>query len=288
LFDIQTKKGLLMVEIFTDSCSDLRPEQIAEHHLHIVPLYVHFDDQAFLDGVTISPPELFERVKQTGSLPKTSAPSMQTFVDSFAPADELVYVGISSRLSASIQSALLAKAELGNKEIYVIDSLTLSSAIGLLALKAAQLRDEGKSAREISDELKTWVPKTHCAFVIDTLDYLYMGGRCSAMSKVVGSMLKIRPIIEVAPDGTLGVKTKVGGSRKKALSALLDDFKSNISTIDLSRVFITHTSSNEDAEALKDELLKIAPIKEVCISNAGATIASHCGPGTIGILYLNK
>jgi len=277
-----------MVEIFTDSCCDLSAEQIASNHLHVIPLYVHFKDETYLDGVTITPPQLFEMVKQTGVLPKTSAPSIPTFSDQFGTADEAVYIGISSRLSASVQNAILAKTELGEREIHVLDSLTLSSAIGLLVLKAAQFRDEGKSAAAIAKELTSWIPRTCCSFAIDTLDYLYMGGRCSAMTKVVGSMLKIRPIIEVARDGTLGVKTKVGGSRKKALASLTDDFKSKMPNIDMRRVFITHTSTDEDAEALKAELIKIAPIQEVCMTHAGATIASHCGPGTIGVLYFTK
>ena len=217
-----------MVELFTDSCCDLNAEQIAENRLHVIPLYVHFNDQTYLDGVTITPSQLFDMVKQTGVLPKTSAPSMPTFAAQFAQADESVYVGISSRLSASIQNALLAKTELDKSEIYVVDSLTLSSAIGLLTLKAAQLRDEGRSAEEIVTGISTWVPKTNCSFVIDTLDYLYMGGRCSAMSHLIGSVLKIRPVIGVNSDGTLGVKTKVGGSRKKALNTLLDNFKANV------------------------------------------------------------
>lgn len=277
-----------MVELFTDSCCDLNAEQIAEYRLHVIPLYVHFNDQTYLDGVTITPPQLFELVKQTGVLPKTSAPSMPTFAAQFAQADEAVYVGISSMLSASIQNAVLAKTELDRSNIYVVDSLTLSSAIGLLTLKAAQLRDEGRSASEIVAGVTAWVPKTNCSFVIDTLDYLYMGGRCSSMSHLIGSVLKIRPIIEVNKNGTLGVKTKVGGSRKKALKTLLDDFKSNVSNIDMQRVFITHTYCDDDANELKAELLKIAPIEEVCISYAGATIASHCGPNTIGILYFDK
>ncbi len=115
-----------------------------------------------------------------------------------------------------------------------------------------------------------------------------MGGRCSCMSHLIGSVLKIRPIIEVNKNGTLGVKTKVGGIRKKALNTLLDNFKANVNDIDLQRVFITHTYCDDDANELKEELFKIAPIEEVCITYAGATIASHCGPNTIGILYFNK
>ena len=132
------------------------------------------------------------------------------------------------------------------------------------------------------------VGRVHTSFIIDTLDYLYMGGRCSAMENVVGSLLKIRPIIEVRPDGTLGVKEKTRGTRKKALGSMLADFEAHLSQVDLHRVFVTHTGCDADAAFLKEELLKIAPIEEVCITQAGATVASHCGPDTIGILYLEK
>lgn len=277
-----------MVDIFADSCCDLSPEQIKQHNIHIIPLYVQIKDQTYLDGETILPPQLFELVKETGVLPKTSAPSMPTFAAQFNAVGDALYIGISSKLSASVHNALLAERELNRENIFVVDSLTLSSAIGLLVLKAAELRDQGMSAKDISDQIRNLVPNTYCSFSIDTLDYLYMGGRCSAMSHVVGSVLKIRPVIEVKKDGTLGVKTKVGGSRKKALLALLEDFKSQLNKIDLQRVFITHTYCDEDAAFLKSELLKMAPIKEVSITYAGATISSHCGPNTIGILYFTK
>lgn len=126
------------------------------------------------------------------------------------------------------------------------------------------------------------------SFVIDTLDYIYMGGRCTVVQHVVGSLLKIRPIIEVFHDGTLGIKEKVNGSRKKALDTLLVSFKNKLPNIDLHRVFITHTFCEEDANYLKEELLKLAPIEEICLSTANATIASHCGPNTIGILSFSK
>lgn len=277
-----------MVEIFTDSCSDLSPEQITKNNIQVIPLYVQMKDETFLDGETIFPPQLFDMVKASGVLPKTSAPSMPTFAQRFKSAGDAVYIGISSKLSASVQNAILAKNELNRQNVYIVDSLTLSSAIGLLVLKAAEYRDQGMSAEEIHSRVQDLVTRTYCSFTIDTLDYLYMGGRCSAMSMVVGSVLKIHPVIEVNKDGTLGVKKKVGGSRKKTLNSLLEDFKAELDTIDLDRVFITHTYCDDDAEYLKSELLKMAPIKDVAITHVGATVASHCGPNTIGILYFVK
>jgi DegV family protein with EDD domain len=199
----------------------------------------------------------------------------------------MIFIGIGSKLSGTMQSAYLAKAELPERRIYPIDSQNLSSGIGLLVLKAAELRNEGIPIEKIVKEIEITVPKVRTAFIIDTLDYLYKGGRCSALSNFIGSMLRIRPVIAVR-DGALGVKDKIGGSRKKALDSLLVDFKKNLPQIDLHRVFVTHTGCDDDAIYLKTGLMEIAPIEEIDITYAGATISSHCGPNTIGILYILK
>ena len=253
-----------------------------------MPLNVFINNQTFHDGENISIGELFLKVEQTGELPKTSAPSLLEFNSFFSPVDNGVYIGISSELSATMNVAIQSLKTFPNKDIRLIDSKNLSSGIGLLVLKAAELRDQGLSLDEIEKEIRNTVPKVHTAFVIDTLEYLYKGGRCSAMENIMGSLLHIRPIINVREDGTLGVKEKISGSRKKALNALLADFERNQANIDLHRVFITHSGCEEDAETLLKSLLEMAPIEEICITVAGATIASHCGPAAIGILYLMK
>jgi DegV family protein with EDD domain len=276
------------MEIFTDSCADLSPELIRRFNIHIVPLGVIIGENTYNDGVDITAPELFEKVKMQGKLPTTSAPSQAAFIEAFKPYDSLIYIGISSKLSASNQNAQIAAKNLPDKDIRIIDSLNLSTGIGLLVLKAAELRDAGKSIDEIEKNILALVPKVNTSFVIDTLDYLYMGGRCTSMEHLMGSLLKIRPVIEVRHDGTMNVKEKISGSRKKALDSMLIDFKSKIPNIDTDRVFITHPNSDEDALYLKEELLKLASINEICITHAGATISSHCGPACIGILFMTK
>jgi DegV family protein with EDD domain len=276
------------MQIITDSCADLAPEQIKKFNIRVVPLGVFVDNKTYSDGVDITPQILFDKVKVSGKLPNTSAPSTAAFTEAFIAADSSIYIGISSKLSASNQSALVAAKSLPGKDIRVVDSFNLSTGIGLLVLKAAELRDQGKSLDEIENTIHTLVPRVNSSFVIDTLDYLFMGGRCSSMEHIMGSLLKIRPIIEVKSDGTLGVKEKISGSRKKALDSMLSDFSKKLSNIDLDRVFVTHAAAEEDALYLKEELLKMASIKEVCITSAGATISSHCGPNTIGILFLTK
>jgi DegV family protein with EDD domain len=276
------------MEIFADSCSDLSPELIQKFNIHVIPLGVIVGEETYSDGVDITPAQLFEQVKTTGKLPSTSAPSTGAFIKAFEQCDSGIYISISSKLSASNQNAQIAVKNLPGKDIRVVDSLNLSTGIGLLVLTAAELRDQGKSLDEIEKTLQGKILKVNTSFVIDTLDYLYMGGRCTSMEHLMGSLLKIRPIIEVKLDGSLGVKEKVSGSRKKALDSMLNEFKRKLPNVDLNRVFLTHAVSDVDAVYLKDELLKLAPIKEICITNAGATISSHCGPNCIGILFMSK
>ncbi len=277
-----------MVKIIADSCCDLSPELIKEYNIEIIPLNVLVNGTNFLDGVELSPEHLFEAVKVTGKLPKTSAPSVAAFAQIFEKYSEFIYISISSKLSASFQSAVIALESLPKVQGKLIDSLSLSTGIGLLVLKAAELAQQGKSLAEITEKITALIPKVNASFVIDTLDYLHMGGRCSSMEHVVGSLLKIRPVIEVRKDGTLGVREKVSGSRKKGLAALLENFNKLKDTVDPSRVFVTHTVCIEDALYLKSEIEKIMEVNEICITDAGATIASHCGPNTIGILFLTK
>jgi DegV family protein with EDD domain len=170
----------------------------------------------------------------------------------------------------------------------VIDSKNLSGGIGLLALKASELRDAGRSALEIEGVILKMIPRIRTSFVIDTMDYLYKGGRCSGLQAFTGSVLKIHPVIEVDSAGTLGVKAKFRGGRQKSLRYLLDDFKLNIESIDPGRIFITHVMCREDAEIIRDEIRAMITSEEIHITEAGSVIASHCGPGTIGILYCTK
>lgn len=277
-----------MLNICTDSTADLSKELIAKNCLNIIPLTVILDGKAYQDQVDISLTELFQSVEQTGILPRTSAPSIPEFVARFNGPGDILYIGISSQLSGAYQHSMLAAEMIKNKDIRLIDSLNISTGIGLLALKAAEFRDLGKSLEEIESEIRKTIPKVRTSFTIDTLDYLYLGGRCSAIQNIVSSLLKIRPVIEIRPDGTLGVKEKIRGSRSKALNSMLDAFKNSLIEIDLQRVFITHTGCDEDADYLKAELAKIAPIQEICITTAGCVVASHCGPNTIGIIYLEK
>ena len=159
---------------------------------------------------------------------------------------------------------------------------------GCWAIKAAEWRDEGLSATEIGERLRAAVPKVHASFVIETTEYLYKGGRCSALQSIVGSLLHIRPVIAVEPDGTMGVRAKIHGSRKKALDYLLADLDQHKAVLDPARVFVTHTGCEADAATLAEAVREIVAPQEVLITRAGCVITSHCGPDTIGILYMER
>jgi DegV family protein with EDD domain len=277
-----------MVRIITDSTADLGHEIANQANINVIPLSVIIGGNTYHDGEDIDQFRLFDLIRQTGELPKTAAPSMGEFHEFFDGQDDIIFIGISSKLSATIQNAALTARELPAGKVRVIDSLNLSSGIGLLALAAADLRDQGLSAAEIEKEIIRRLPDTRMSFMIDTMEYLYKGGRCTALQSIFGTMLKIHPIIEMQPDGSLGVKDKAYGSRKKSMQLLLDNLEKHLDKLDRRRIFITHTSPDEDAEYLKAEIMRLAEPEEVLITRAGSVISSHCGPGTIGILYMLK
>jgi DegV family protein with EDD domain len=278
-----------MIEILTDSCSDLSAALLKQFHIRQIPFVVTIGEDSYLDGKTITTPGLFKKVEASGALPKTAAPSPADFATFFNTPNEIIYIGISSQLSAGHQVATKTAESLDPARIHVIDSHNLSTGIALSVLTACDLRDQGCTAQEIIDSVESFKERVYTTFVIDKLDYLYKGGRCSAMEHVVGSILNIHPVIAVdAQAGTMDVKEKISGSRKKALNSMLQDFENHLPDIDLKRVFVTHTGCDADADFIKSRLLDITPIEQVYITTAGCTIASHAGPDTIGILYALK
>jgi DegV family protein with EDD domain len=278
-----------MVHILSDSCSDLSPDLRARYQIDTIPLYITLNDKSYRDGEELTCEDIFESVKETGKLPKTAAPSIIDFERFFAshPGD-IVFMSIGSKLSATHQTARLASQQMPARCINIVDSCNLSTGIGLLALAAADLRDHGYGADEIASRVEAIIPKVRTSFIIDTLDYLYRGGRCSAMQSIIGSLLQIRPVIEMKPDGTLGIKEKTRGSRKKTLAILLHNFEAHLEELDLRRVFVTHTGCDDDALYVKEAILKMASIEEIFITYAGATVSSHCGPNTLGLIYRVK
>lgn len=276
------------IKFFADSTCDLPPEWIEKYDIGIVPLYVTFGDTTYRDGVDLQVPELYDQVTATGRLPKTAAPSPSDFLAAFSPyiaeGRPIIYISLSSELSSTYQNALIAAEELPVGQVHVFDSLNLSSGIGLQVMKAVHAAEEGKSAKEIMTLLEAVRPQVETEFVIDSLDYLHKGGRCSGMQNLVGSLLRIRPVIKVI-DGKMTPAYKVRGSREKALDQLLQNALALIPEMDNDLIFITHSLADEDAVYLKAELTKATKAREIAVSNAGCVISSHCGAKTIGILF---
>lgn len=280
------------VKIFTDSTSDLNKDFIKKYDISIVPLYVNFDSESYRDGFELTTEELYKKVEVTGRLPKTSAPSPGDFISAFKPyideGKDIIYIGLSSQLSTTIQNAHLAAKEFPEGRIHIVDSLSVNLGIGILVLKAADYIAEGKSSKETAELIREKVSKTRLLFMIDTLDYLYKGGRCSALQSFVGGILKIRPIVNME-DGKLILFEKHRGKREKGFDSLVNKVLKDKENIDLERIFISHSLAPEDAKYMKDKLEKALDINNITVEDAGCVISSHCGPKTAGIIYmLNK
>ncbi|MGD9761766.1 MAG: DegV family protein [Candidatus Izemoplasmatales bacterium] len=279
------------VKIISDSTCDLSKELLEKHNIEIVPLYVNFGDESFLDGVNLSVEEMYDLVQQRKTLPKTAAPSPGAFVEVFnkylQEGYEIIYLGIGSKFSATFSSANVAKNTLESDDIYLVDSLNLSSGTGLLLLKASKFVEEGYSAKEIKEKLEMLVPKVRSQFVIDTLEYLYKGGRLNALSALVGGMLKIKPIIKVR-DGLMVVGKKGRGSMKNGIDLMLREVIVDKENIDPEFMMITHSLADESCTYIREKINGIIDIKNLYDTQAGCVISSHCGKGTIGVLYIMK
>lgn len=279
------------VKIFTDSTADLSKELVSKYQIGVVPLYVLIKEKSYLDGVEITTEELYQEVEKHQTLPKTAAPSMGDFYEAFKPwindGYDIIYIGLSSKLSGTTQSALVAASEFDEGRVRVIDSLNLSTGIGLLVLRAAEMAEEGRSSVEIYEAIGKLVPKVRVSFIIDTLKYLHMGGRCTSVQFLASSVLKIRPQI-IVKDGGMIVGSKYRGKRQTCLNQFYAEVVGDGSQIDMNRVFVTHSlCKNEELLNYSDKLEKLG-VQQVNITQAGTVISSHCGPGTVGILYIEK
>jgi len=277
--------------IVTDSTSDLSPDMIRRHDIRVVPLKVVFGREVLEDGVNCDANLVFRKVQETGSLPTTSAASPGDFARLFGElaneGKKTLYIGLSAEFSSTLQSAKIAAGELPEGTVEIVDSRNLSTGIGILVMKAAQLREEGGTLAETAAAIRAMTDRVRTAFVIETLEYLYKGGRLSALSHMIGSMLKIRPLVKVV-DGRMIVGEKIRGSVEKGYQVMLERVLADRDQIDPSLVFVTHAGAKEAAEGLKEKLEAELPEAAVVVTEAGSVISSHCGPGTAGIIYLRK
>lgn len=279
------------VIIMTDSTSDLTKELIQQRDIKVVPLYVNFGELSYRDGVDLTTEELYAKVDELGFLPKSAAVSPGDFVNQFTPLIEagfdIVCITIGSKLSGTYQSALLAKDMVEPNRIQIVDSNNLSSGVGLVVLKGCDLRDQGLDALTIKQKLDDITPRVRSQFAIQTMDYLYKGGRCSALSAFLGSVLAIKPIIQVN-NGKLDVYKKAIGKMTRALDYMIEDYQTLLDKIDPEYVMITHSLADKSATYMKEKVAEIGMPKHLIETYAGCVISTHCGKGTIGILYILK
>ncbi|WP_379160661.1 DegV family protein [Paenibacillus sp. sgz5001063] len=279
-----------IVKIFSDSTSDLPQGWKETYDIGIVPLYVVFDDATYKDGVDITPEEVYQQVAARGALPKTAAPSPADFITAFEPVirdgADIVYISLSSALSSTYQNALLAAGEFPEGRVQVVDSETLCGGIALLVMKAARAAAKGESALEIAAMLKACRSRVETEFVVDTLDYLYMGGRCSGMQNLIGSLLKIRPVLRLI-DGAIVPVSRVRGKKEKAVEQMLQHVLDHTGDIDKELLIVAHTLAEEDAKYLEQALREQTGVDEIACIHAGCVIGSHCGPGTVGLMYMH-
>jgi len=278
-----------MVKIITDSTCDLEKSTLKEFDIAVIPLSVNLDGKVFRDGIDLPLEEMYRLIDKTGTLPKTSAPTPGEFVEFFRRfKEDIVFIGISSNSSATVQNARLAAADLPGRSIQVVDSLSLSSGLALQVIEAALLARDGLTAAEIARKIEEFRTRVRTVFIVDTLEYLYLGGRCSALQNVMGSLLQIKPMIYMQPNGALGVKKKVRGNREKGLQVLLDEVRADAARIDPRRVFISYNYCEDDVEFLSQEIRKIIPVQEIHPAINGTVVSSHCGKKAISIHYVLK
>ncbi len=278
-----------MVKISADSTADLE-QLFEERDIHLMPLCITLDGKDYLDGIDVNAQMIFDSYDEKHILPKTAARSFEDYEEYFSnltkDGSEVVHFGISSEMSVSYNNALTAARKVGN--VFVIDSRTLSTGIGLLVLKACDYRDKGWPARKINDRILELVPHVQASFVVDTMEYLHKGGRCSGVAKFFASAFSIKPMI-MLKDGIMVVGQKYVGKLGKCIEKYVAAILKEFDTPDTTRIFITHTYADQEIVDRVRELIKeIRPeFKTILETHAGCTVTSHCGKGTLGILYIN-
>ena len=274
--------------IASDSTCDLSPELIREYGIHILPLGVALGEKQYTDGVDIDPDFIYAHYEKTGELPKTSAVNLVDFEDYFAAetakGNGVVLFTISSEMSSTCNNARLA-AE-GFSDVYVVDTRNLSTGGGLLVLTAAEMAAEGKSAAEIAEACAALAPCVDASFIIDSLEFLYKGGRCSALAAFGANMLSLKPCI-VVKEGKMGVGKKYRGKFGAVLPKYVSDRLGDGSDVIKGHIFVTHAGCEPAIiDACVEGVKAIAPEAKIHVTRAGCTISSHCGRNTLGVLFI--
>lgn len=278
------------IKILSDSTCDLSKDLLETHNITLIPLTVVKGDDQFKDGVTITPADIFAHVASGGALCSTAAVSIGEYQEQFekyaSQYDAVVHINIGSGFSACHQNARLAAEDFDN--VLVIDSRNLSTGQGLVVLKACSLAQTASSLEEIRSELEAFIPKVEASFVVEKLDYLVKGGRCSSAAALGANLLNLKPCIEVK-DGKMSVGKKYRGSYTKCLTSYVKDRLEGRADLDGETLFITHTVVDDEAyTAVKDTVSGYGAFAHINETTAGCTVSCHCGPGTLGIMFVRK
>ena len=276
--------------ISSDSTCDLSKEYIKEHNIGILPLVVVKDGESYKDGIEITPEVIFEHVNAGGALCSTSAGNVNDYMELFEgykkDYDAVIHISLGSGFSSSHQNACIAAEEFEN--VYVVDSMNLSTGHGLVVVEAVKMAEKGMQPKEIYDALNELTPRIEASFVLDRLDYMVKGGRCSAVAALGASLLQLKPCIEVV-DGKMGVCKKYRGSYEKALGNYVKDRLMDRDDINMERIFVTHTETPK--EVVESVIANVKEYKNFDVLEetvAGCTISCHCGPNTLGVLFIRK
>ena len=280
-----------MIRIAADSTCDLSKELLGKYNISIVPLHIVLEDKEYLDGLDIIPEEIYDWSDKNNTTPKTSAVGFDNAENAIKPIidtnDEMIIFTISEKMSTTANVFRMAAEEMEVEDrVSVIDSANLSTGIGLLVIEAAIMAAEGRAREEIVDYIETLKPRVRSSFVVDTLTYLHRGGRCCSVAALAGGMLKLHPKIVVENGAMLATKKYRG----KIDSVILDyakDMEEDLKQAKKDRVFITHSGCNQETiDSVKEYLESLEQFNEILITRAGGVISSHCGPGTLGVLYI--
>lgn len=278
----------MKIKITTDSTCDLSKDLLEQNDITVIPMTVIKNEQSYLDGVNITTEEIFNHVASGGNLCSTAAINVSDYQDWFskfsADYDGIIHINLSAEFSSSHQNACLAAEEFDN--VVAIDSRSLSTGQGLVVLKACEIAKSASSLEEIKEKLINFTTKVEASFLLDRLEYMVKGGRCSAAAALGANLLNLKPCIEVK-DGKMSVVKKYRGNYAKCLTSYVKDRLADRDDLDRGILFVTRTPiSDECLQAVKDAVDQYGNFENIYWTDAGATISCHCGPGTLGVLFV--
>lgn len=280
----------MQIKIIADSLSDIPAMLIEKYDIQIVPLTIIFDDGEYKDNVDLNNKEFYEKLRNSKNIPKTSQITPNTFEEVFTESlkynEQILYIGGSSRATGTYQSAVLAKNNIGDDNIYTFDTMALSYGCGMFVVEAAKLANDNCTMEEILKRLEYIKQNCDYIFTVDTLEYLQKGGRISSTKAAIGTILNIKPILMVQ-EGLVIQLDSVRG-RKKVVEKMIEIIKKRGSNFKNQTIVISHGDNHELLCKVKDAIESELKPKEIILGEVGSTVGTHSGPGIVGVFYLKK